>query len=147
MRRHPIVFAIMSRPADTPHQPCSSLRLQPQRERDLRHRHVRPRKLHCQRHHCAVRGAQEQLCDLAEVRGSPKCSLLCQRPDCSLLSAPADRKANTFRARSLDLNRLGPEGGAALAEGLKGNSALTVLSYAARYSNPARSVRLSVIAR
>ena len=42
-------------------------------------------------------------------------------------SAPLDRKANTFCARSIGYNELGHEGGAALAEGLKGNSALTSL--------------------
>jgi hypothetical protein len=45
------------------------------------------------------------------------CSLLCQRPLTCLLS----------RAGSLAVNHLGPEGGAALADGLKGNSTLQVL--------------------
>ena len=45
----------------------------------------------------------------------------------AFLSAPLDIKANTFRVGSLDLNNLGPEGGAALAEGLKGNTTLTSL--------------------
>ena len=39
----------------------------------------------------------------------------------------ANRKANTFCAHRLDANSLGPEGGAALAEGIKGNSTLTSL--------------------
>ena len=43
-------------------------------------------------------------------------------------SGPADRKANTFCAHRLDENRLGPKGGAALAEGIKGNSTLQSLS-------------------
>ena len=47
-------------------------------------------------------------------------SQICQRA--------ADRKANTFCAYRLVWNNLGPEGGAALAEGLKGNSTLTSLS-------------------
>ena len=46
----------------------------------------------------------------------------------AFVSAPLDRKANTFRACRLDKNELGPQGGAALAEGLKGNSTLTLLS-------------------
>ena len=46
----------------------------------------------------------------------------------AFMSAPADRKANTFCAHRLDYNKLGPEGGAALAEGLKGNSNLQSLS-------------------
>ena len=45
----------------------------------------------------------------------------------AFVSAPADRKANTFCAHRLDRNKLGPEGGAALAEGLKGNSTLQSL--------------------
>ena len=36
------------------------------------------------------------------------------------------------RARSLSRNKLGPEGAAALAEGLKGNSTLQRLEYATR---------------
>ena len=40
----------------------------------------------------------------------------------------ADRKANTFCAHRLNENRLGPKGGAALAEGIKGNSTLQSLS-------------------
>ena len=46
----------------------------------------------------------------------------------AFVSAPADRKANTFCAHRLDENRLGPKGGAALAEGIKGNSTLQSLS-------------------
>ena len=49
------------------------------------------------------------------------CSLLCQRP-LTLLST-----CFLTRARRLGRNRLGPGGGAALAEGLKGNSTLQVL--------------------
>ena len=46
----------------------------------------------------------------------------------AFVSAPANRKANTFYTHRLDWNGIGPEGGAALAEGIKGNSALTSLS-------------------
>ena len=46
----------------------------------------------------------------------------------AFVSAPADRKANTFCAHRLDENRLGFGSGAALAEGLKGNSTLQSLS-------------------
>jgi hypothetical protein len=49
--------------------------------------------------------------------------------------------------RSLSWNGLGPEGGAALAEGLKGNTTLQSLEYAACGSNRLPSVRLSVSAR
>ena len=45
----------------------------------------------------------------------------------AFLSAPTDRKANTFCARSLESNDLGAKGGAAIAEGLKGNSTLQSL--------------------
>ena len=50
-----------------------------------------------------------------------ECSLLCQRP-LTLLNTRL-----RSRARSLRDNKLGPEGGAALAEGLKGNSTLKEL--------------------
>ena len=52
---------------------------------------------------------------------APKRSLLCQRP-LALLTIPAPPSVH-----SLENNWLGPEGGAALAEGLKGNSMLQVL--------------------
>ena len=48
------------------------------------------------------------------------------------------------RTRSLTANSLGPDGGAALAEGLKGNSTLQSLKYAANDSNRLPRVRLSV---
>ena len=52
---------------------------------------------------------------------APKCPLLCQRP--------LARLTTHFRPhpRSLEQNQLGPEGGAAIAEGLKGNSTLQSL--------------------
>ena len=50
------------------------------------------------------------------------------------------------RACSLFDNDLGPQGGAALAESLKGNSTLRWLEYAACGSNRLLSVRLSVSA-
>ena len=50
------------------------------------------------------------------------------------------------RACSLSQNELGSEGGAALAKGLKGNTTLQYLEYAARGSNRLLSVRLSVSA-
>ena len=52
---------------------------------------------------------------------APECSPLCQRP----LTLPST--CFLTRARRLGGNQLGPEGGAALAEGLKGNSTLQVL--------------------
>ena len=45
----------------------------------------------------------------------------------AFVSAPLDRKANTFRVGSLANNNLNKEGGAAIAEGLKGNTTLTSL--------------------
>ena len=51
------------------------------------------------------------------------------------------------RACSLQDNSLGHQGGAALAEGLKGNSTLQSLEYAACDSNRFPSVRLSINAR
>ena len=50
-----------------------------------------------------------------------KCLLSCQRP-LTLLNTSLHS-----RARSLRHNQLGPEGGAALAEGIKGNSTLQSL--------------------
>ena len=49
---------------------------------------------------------------------APECSLSCQRPLTPLSSHLPSRP------RSLKNNKLGPEGGAALATGLKGNSTL-----------------------
>ena len=51
---------------------------------------------------------------------APDCSPFCQRPLTRLTTC-------LDRARSLRYNELGPEGGAALAEGLKGNSMLQSL--------------------
>ena len=48
-----------------------------------------------------------------------ECSLLCQRP--------LTEKQTLSCVCSLELNVLGPQGGAAIAEGLKGNSTLTSL--------------------
>ena len=48
----------------------------------------------------------------------------------AFMSAPIDTSQHLClltRARSFEHNNLGPEGGAALAEGLKGNSTLQVL--------------------
>ena len=50
-------------------------------------------------------------------------------------------QTSIIRARSLVSNQLGPQGGAALAEGLKGNSTLTSLKSAARHSNSPASKR------
>jgi hypothetical protein len=52
---------------------------------------------------------------------TPERLLLCQRPLTAL------RTHICSHARSLRSNELGPEGGAALAEGLKGNSTLQSL--------------------
>ena len=65
--------------------------------------------------------------DLSKIRtiktvkyaAAPKCSLLCQRP--------LTEKQTPLCAHRLRSNYLGPEGGAALAEGLKGNSTLQSL--------------------
>ena len=56
-----------------------------------------------------------------ECAAAPKCSLFCQRPLTALSTHICSH------ARSLRLNDIGPEGGAALAEGLKGNSTLQSL--------------------
>ena len=56
-----------------------------------------------------------------ECAAAPKCSLLCQRP---LNGSPP---ASGPHPGSLIGNNLGPEAGAALAEGLKGNSTLQSL--------------------
>ena len=57
---------------------------------------------------------------------SLKCA--CRAKAFAFASAPADRKANTFCANRLGGNELGPKGGAAIAEGLKGNTNLQSLS-------------------
>ena len=51
---------------------------------------------------------------------APECLLLCQRP--------LTEKQTPLCAHRLSSNFLGPEGGAALAEGIKGNSNLQSLS-------------------
>ena len=74
--------------------------------------------------------------------------LLCAAaPKClGFVSAPMTLPITSLsRARSLGGNGLGPDGGAALADGLKGNSTLRRLGYACG-SNRLLSVRLSVSA-
>ena len=70
-----------------------------------------------------------KLCD--GLKGSAVTLLECAAaPSVRLLSAPRDTPQHPPllpHARSLSGNRLGPEGGAALAEGLKGNSTLQLL--------------------
>ena len=64
------------------------------------------------------------------------------------LVSPHLREGNMQTAsRSLMFNEHGPVGGAALAEGLKGNTTLESLEYAACVSNQLPSVRLYVSAR
>ena len=57
-----------------------------------------------------------------ECAAAPERSLLCQ---CPLTEKQTKHCLCAYR---LDWNKLGPEGGAALAEGIKGNSTLTSLS-------------------
>ena len=57
-----------------------------------------------------------------ECAAAPERSLLCQRPLTALSTLPCSH------GRSLSGNRLGSEGGAALAEGLKGNTTLQSLT-------------------
>ena len=54
-------------------------------------------------------------------------SLRCAAAPVCLLSTPLDTTSPLSRARSLQDNHLGPKGGAALADGLKGNSTLKEL--------------------
>ena len=68
------------------------------------------------------------------------CSPFCQCP-LTLLTTHL-----RSRAPSLAWNKLGDEGAAALAEGLKGNSTLRSLEYAACGSNRLPSVRLPISA-
>ena len=56
-----------------------------------------------------------------ECAPAPKCLLLCQRPLTRLSTHLCSH------ARSISSNDLGPKGGVALAEGLKGNSTLQLL--------------------
>ena len=71
-----------------------------------------------------------KLLPFAAALTSLECAAATQRV-CLFVSAPVDTSQHQAclltRARSLDRNDLGPEGGAALAEGLKGNSTLQVL--------------------
>ena len=67
------------------------------------------------------------------LKGSAVTSLECATTPYTVfafVSAPVDTSQDLClitRARSLERNNLGPEGGAALIEGLKGNSMLQVL--------------------
>ena len=66
------------------------------------------------------------------LKRSTVTSLKCAAPPPSaFVSAPIDTLSTRFRshARSLYMNELGPQGGAALAEGLKGNSTLQSLEW------------------
>ena len=80
--------------------------------------------------------ATEGLTALCEgLKGSSVTSLKCAPPPsvCFYVSARTEKsnheeKQTPLCAHRLDHNRLGPEGGAALAEGLKGNSTLQSLS-------------------
>jgi hypothetical protein len=56
-----------------------------------------------------------------QCAAAPECSLSCQRP-LTLPTIPAPPSVH-----SLQSNHLGPKGGAALVDGLKGNSTLQVL--------------------
>ena len=71
-----------------------------------------------------------------ECAAAPERLLLCQRP--------LTEKQTRLCAHRLGRNDLRPKGGAALAEGIKGNSTLTSLSSAARYSNLDHSFRICV---
>ena len=66
----------------------------------------------------------------------------------AFVSAPVDTPHHQphSSARSLQGTSLGPKGGAAIAEGLKGNSTLQSLKFAAHLSNRLPSVRLLVSA-
>ena len=66
-------------------------------------------------------GLKESAMTSLECAAAPKCLPFCQRP-LTLLNTSLHS-----RARSLRGNKIGPEGAAALAEGLKGNSTLRSL--------------------
>ena len=91
-----------------------------------------------------------KLCEA--LKGSAMTSLKCATTSSvCFVSAPLDTTQHPplllcSHARSMRDNGLGPEGGAALAEGLKGNSMLQSLEYATRRSNQPPSVCLSVSA-
>ena len=77
--------------------------------------------------------SRETACSRSWSAPPPQCPPFCQRPLTHLLS----HHPHT-RARSLSWNKLLPGGGVALAEGLKGNSALQSLQYATRARARAR---------
>ena len=82
---------------------------------------LRERHLHYRGHHQALRGAQGKHRDLAQVRRRPIVF--------AFVSAPVDMPHHPplLPCSQSAGQRLGPEGGAALAEGLKGNSTLQSL--------------------
>ena len=110
----PSVFAYVSAPLDTPHHlppPCSQSARQ----------QARPRRRSCSRG-----GPQGQLAAAIARVGRP----LSNQSVCLRVSTPADTApllTSETHPRSLKYNALGPKGGAAIAEGLKGNSTLQSL--------------------
>ena len=116
VRRLRVFAFVMSAPIDTPHHPpplpCSqSLMERPRSRRRSRFRQGPEGQLHA-----AITKVRRLW-----LEPTPECSPSCQRPltllNTRLLSC----------TRRLVGNDVGPEGGAALAEGLKGNSTLQSL--------------------
>ena len=101
---------------------------------------ARPRRRSCSRG-----GPQGQLAAAIARVGRP----LSNQSVCLRVSTPADTApllTSETHPRSLKYNALGPKGGAAIAEGLKGNSTLQSLELAACLSNQLPCVRFCVIA-
>ena len=73
------------------------------------------------------------------IKGSAITSLKCATQTLKVfafVSAPLNMHSSCTLVHSLRANNLGPQGGVAVAEGLKGNSTLTSLEWAAQSSNP-----------
>ena len=114
MRRHPEVFAFVSAPVDT--LIYSPTIFAPPLVRSLRHNKI------------GDKGASALAAVLKETRITHlECAAAPQ--SVRFVSAPIDTRQHRPRshARSLRVNNIGPEGGAALAEGLKGNTTLRSL--------------------
>jgi hypothetical protein len=124
----PRVFALVSAPAETLH--ASSLAVSMVTRFRLTSSRARSRLRRLTSH--ASGSASRPPSSSRAASRTMACSRSSSAPPAprafAFVSAPADRKANTFCAHRLDRNYLGPKGGAALAKGLKGNSTLQSLS-------------------
>lgn len=109
VRRHPACLLFCQCPLTSLLSLAYPWQLDPQQY--LRHQTLGRRHLHCREHHQALRGAQGEHRDLAQVRRRPACLPFCQRPltrllshhlrsaPCSQSQAQQDRRQGRFHAR------------------------------------------------